>query len=389
MSDKLHADVSPSGAPRWMVCTPSVRLEKLFKGLVDEESEYAREGTLAHKFAECIFAQRFNTLPPSKVLVMLQEVQSDVMYNKQMRDYVYEYVDYVTEIYNEVRAKDPTAILLIEERIDVSMIVPEGFGHGDAIIIGDNCMYYFDLKYGMGVPVEAENNEQAMLYVYGLWDKYSHIYDIGYCQIHIFQPRINNTNDISYYVEEIIEWAENVCKPLAIKAFKGAGEFIAGEHCKFCKALHSCRKAAEHNLSIVSEEYRDPELLSPHEIVDILVRKAEFMSWIKAVSDYAAAQARRGVKYPGMKLVNGKADRVYANEEKVLQTLLAKGYTKKDLYNVSLKGIGDMEKLLGKAKFEAYLNGLVIKPTGAPSLVPVTDKRPEIGSAASAMKDFS
>jgi hypothetical protein len=337
MSDKKHADVSPSGAPRWMVCTPSVRLEKLFKGLVDEESEYSREGTLAHKFAECLFAQRFNTLPPSKVLVMLQEVQSDAMYNKQMQEYVYDYVDYVTEVFNEVRASDPRAILLIEEAIDVSKIIPEGFGHGDAIVIGNGYLHYFDLKYGMGVPVDAKENEQAMLYVYGLYDNYSHLHLINYCNIHIFQPRIDHTNQALYHVDQIIEWAEEVCKPQAEKAFKGVGKFIAGEHCRFCKAKHSCRKAAEHNLELVSKDYRDPEVLSPDEIVDILMRKSEFMSWIKAVSDFAAAQARKGVKYPGMKLVNGRADRVYANEEKVVQTLLDKGYTKKQLYNVSLK----------------------------------------------------
>ena len=159
-----HAILSASGASRWMACTPSARLEQQFE---NKTSEYAAEGTLAHELGELKLKKVLEGLSSRSFNSKLKKIQEDKLYTADMPDYVDVYVDTCLERYSEARAKTPDALFKIEQRLDFSEWVPEGFGTGDFVIIADGTMEVCDLKYGKGVPVSADNNKQMMLYALG------------------------------------------------------------------------------------------------------------------------------------------------------------------------------------------------------------------------------
>lgn len=384
-----HAKISPSAAHRWISCTPSIKLEEQFP---ESTSEYAEEGTTAHKLGEVLILEALKRKSPLWVVDQIQAVKATKYYSKELQRYAEEYRDYVLEQYATALSYDKQAKLFIEYKLDLSSVIPGSFGTGDVVIVSNNELHLIDLKYGKGVPVDAEENPQQMLYAKGAIDDFSLIYDIVRVIITIYQPRINNSNSWLTTAKHINNWVEEVAAPAAKRAFEGLGEFNAGHHCQFCRAKPMCKAFADYNLEIAREEFTDPDLLSPEEVSEILLKASIFTGWIKAVKDYAKEQALKGAKWPGMKLVEGKADRIYADEEAAAKTLIEDGwYSESAIYEKKLLGITAMELYLGKKLFAKYLEapGHVKKPTGAPTLVPATDKRPELNSHESAVADFS
>ncbi|HEX5555315.1 MAG TPA: DUF2800 domain-containing protein, partial [Chitinophagaceae bacterium] len=129
--------------------------------------------------------------------------------------------------------------------------------------------------------------------------------------------------------------------------------------------------------------------LDDEDISDILNRAKEFENWLKSVGDYALATAvNDGKKWPGLKLVEGRSNRVITEPDSVAKRLEALSYSQEQIWNKKIKGITDLEKLLGKKEFAAELGKWVVKPTGKPTLVPESDKREELSSTANAAADF-
>lgn len=387
-----HAKLSASGAHRWMHCTPSVLLEQeITKGKEEETSSFAEEGTAAHELAE--IKLRLYLDPQSRKLKgRLKKARSSEYYNSEMEEATDLYRDYVIEAYNEAKSfsENGDAILLIEERLDFSRWVPGGFGTGDALIIADSTIDVIDLKYGKGIPVSAEANPQMRLYALGALNTYGALYGIDSVGMTIFQPRLDSISTDAMDAKALLAWAQITVKPLAEMADKGEGEFHPGDHCKWCAARFTCRARAEKNLEVAAYEFRDPPELSMEEIAEILSKANDLQSWVSDVSSFALDQAEKhGVKFPGWKLVEGRSVRKYSNEDEVKKVLTSLGYTENEIYNMKLKGITDMTKLLGKKTFENMIGELIIKPAGKPTLVPESDKRKEISSAASAAEDFS
>lgn len=385
MSD--HAMLSPSGATRWMACPPSARLEEFFE---DSGSDFAREGTLAHALAELGLKAFFEIIDNDDAREQDSELKLDPMYGPTMQDYVDEYITFVIEEYEKSKKEDGGAVLFIERKLDLTAYIPESYGTGDAMIVSKNRLKIIDLKYGQGVRVSCENNKQMMLYGLGAFKDLEFMYDqIDIVEMTIYQPRMSNISTFEMPVSELLNWAETELKPKAKMAFDGAGEFSAGKHCVFCKAKTTCKALAEENLKLARFEFVDSFLLSDAEISEILDRADLFKNWINAVEDFAFKSALNGKKWPGYKLVQGRSNRKFTDETKIVEVLTDNFYTEEQIFKKSLRSLTELEKTLSKKKFEDLFSGLIYKPPGSPTLVPVTDKRSEYVLKADAADDFS
>ena len=374
MPPEKHAKLSASSAHRWMNCNPSANLEREF---ADRTSEAAAEGSAAHALCEHKLRKSLkmrSTRPVSKY-------DSD-----EMEMYTDSYVEFVLEQIEVAKQHCTDPFVLIEQRLDFSCYVPDGFGTGDCLIVADKLLHIIDFKYGLGVLVDAEDNPQMMLYALGALRLFDALYDIDTISMSIFQPRRENVSTWTITVAELEEWAEQTLRPKAELAFKGEGEFNPGPWCTFCKAAVKCRARAEEKLALARYEFAKPPLLTDEEIEDILSRLDDLTKWANEIAAYAQdAAINHGKQWNGFKLVEGRSIRKYSDESAVVAAATAAGY--RDIYKKSLIPITEMEKLMGKKTFAEILGGLVIKPQGKPTLVPASDKRPAIHTGAN--HDFS
>ena len=358
-----HALLSASSSKRWLNCPPSARL---CAEVEDTTSEYAKEGTDAHTLCEYKVKKMLG-------IDMQDPTNSLSYYNEEMERCAEEYASYILEIIEEAKqyCKDP--LVLIEQRLDFSRYVPDGFGTGDCLIIADKTLHIIDFKYGKGVEVDSEDNPQMMCYAVGALELFDNLYDIENVCMVIYQPRIENISVSSMNITELYNWAENTLKPIAELAYEGKGEFKAGDHCQFCKIKATCRKRAEYNMELAKYDFEEPAELTDEEVSEILIKSGDLVSWVSDVKEYALNQAIQGKNYPNLKLVEGRSNRKYLNEEEAAKAVIAAGY---DPYEKKLLGITSMTSLLGKTKFNEVLGKLIYKPQGKPTLVLESDKRP-------------
>ena len=368
MAKNKHAVLSASSAHRWLNCTPSARLELEFS---DRETDAAAEGTAAHALAEHKLRRALKQRSKRPVS----------QYNcDEMEEYIDDYVSFVLETLAEIKTSCCDPIVLIEQRLDFSKYVLSGFGTGDCVIVADKTLHIIDLKYGQGILVEAENNPQMMLYALGALDLYDGLYDIERVSMTIFQPRRENVSTWTISAEQLKHWAEHTLIPKAQTAFEGGGEYCPGMWCTFCKAKVQCRARAEEKLQLAQYEFAPSPLLSDEEIEDILEKLDDLTKWANEIAAYAQdAALNHGKEWRGFKVVEGRSNRKYTDEAAVAEAANAAGY--QDIYKRSLIPITEMEKLMGKKEFQNILGGLVYKPPGKPTLVPITDKRPAISNA--------
>lgn len=384
-SARKHALLSASGASRWLNCTPSARIEEKIK---ETRSVHADEGTLAHEFANFELEKHFGRITEKEYSRETKKLRKHELYSDEMGGEVAKYVDYVIETFNVANTQKGGATIQIEEQLDFSHIVEQGFGTGDSVVIADGVMEISDLKYGKGVKVFAKENPQLMLYGLGALRIFELAYEIETVRLTIFQPRLDHVDSWEISVADLYAWAENEVQPKSKLAYEGEGELKVGDWCKFCKAKAMCRATAEHNLELAKHEFRDPHRLSDEELIDIYSRIDLLVDWANSIGKYMLDEAVSGKDWPGFKVVEGRSNRKWADELKVIAKLEELGYKKPDFTKETLKGITDIERLLGKADFAPNLNSLVIKPQGAPTLVSESDKRPAMG-IEQAKKDFS
>ena len=289
------------------------------------------------------------------------------------------YAYYVSDKIETIRKSCPDAVVLVEQRLDFSNYAEGGFGTGDLVIVADDVIQVIDFKYGQGVAVSAENNPQMMLYALGALNLYDYLYDVKTVQTAIVQPRLNSISEWEITVPELLDWAENTLKPIAELAANGEGEFKAGSHCRFCKLRAACRKRAEHMLETAKYEFKKPPQLTDDEIADVLTIASDLAKWADDVFAYAQAKAiNEGRKWRGFKVVESGTKRRYSDEKKIAEICRANGYRLSKIYKQSLIGITDMEKLMGKKKFNELLGDYIIKPKGKLTLVPESDRREEV-----------
>lgn len=371
----VHAVLSASSSHRWLECPPSAKLNA---EIADKASEYAQQGSLAHELAEYKIKSFLggNVKDPTDSLTY---------FDQEMADCTDSYAEYVAEQVAKAKehCKDP--IVLVEQRLDFSKWVPQSFGTGDTVIVADDVLTIIDLKYGVGILVEAEKNPQMMCYALGALQLFDGIYDINKVSMTIFQPRREHISTYEITKEELLKWADTVLAPTAQLAASGDGEFKAGAHCQFCKVKATCRKRAEYNLELARYDFEMPATLEDKEIEVILSKVDELIAWGSDIKEYALQSALNGKQWSNWKLVEGRSNRRYTDETVVADAIKAAGY---DPYEHKVLGITAMTKLLGKTKFEKLLSGYLEKPQGKPTLVPMSDKRPAINKAVEAADDF-
>lgn len=361
--DRTHALLSASSSKRWLTCTPSARLEEHEP---ERKSAYAEEGTKAHELAEKMLKGFLNNTP--------YKISAD---EKDIYAELEEYIDYVIETYNEYKAKNKYTIMFLETRLNFSNFVPQGFGTGDVLIVSDKTLHVIDLKFGKGVRVNAEHNEQLRLYGIGALNFVSNLYEIDTIKMTIHQPRLHHVTTETLEVKELLTWANEI-KPIAEKAYRGEGELVTGDHCRFCKIKLKCRKVKEEMIENLKIDV-EPKDLSNDEIAKLLELLPRIKSYIKELEDYALANALNGEKFKGFKVVEGRSRRVIKNEPFALKVLTeVGGFETFEVTETKLLGLTKLEKVVGAKKLTEILGDLIEKAQGAPTLVPDSDPRTEL-----------
>ena len=366
---RAHALLSASSAHRWLACPPSAVAAEMYP---PADTDFTREGTLAHEVAEVIAREQVQGI----------ECQApgwpDGTTN-EMIECADGYADYIQE-----QLKSDDAIVLLEQRVDFSPWVPDGFGTCDCIILQGDVMTVIDYKYGQGVAVSAVDNPQMKLYALGALNDYGIAYDVTHVEMHIYQPRINNVSDCSMMVEDLMEWAEKVVKPTAAKAAKGKGSYCAGEWCRFCPHAGRCRTLTKTCTEYVeTHQFRaSVPVLASHEVAEVLAMEALVTLWLKRVKSQALDTLMIGGEIPGWKLVEGKpGNRKWTDELEVAGKLKEAGYGLEEITETKLLSPAAMDKTIGKKKVAELLEGMIDRSPGAPTVVPASDKRPAYNRA--------
>lgn len=376
-----HAKLSASGSKKWLNCPLSVKLESK---IPNESSTYAEEGTKAHELSELKLRRKLNLIG--------NKVYADELSKLSFDDEMDKYTDYYCDAVLGIVYKYDLnySMVKLEERVDFSPWVIEGFGTSDVIVISNNVLEIIDLKYGKGVLVSAENNPQLMLYALGVLNDYGYLYNIEKVIMTIVQPRLDNISSFSISIPELLEWGKDV-RVRASKAYNGEGECIVGKHCDegFCRAKPICKAYADERLKLAKFEFKHPQELSNDDIADILEKVDGLVKWGKTVKDYALSQALQGVEFKGFKVVEGKSNRIFKIEEQeIIKILQNGGFKVEDVCETSLKSLSTLEKLLGKEDFKSILGDYVIKPAGKPTLVSIDDVRPIFNNSVNDFKNI-
>ena len=360
-----HALLNASSSHRWLTCPPLPRLENFFE---KEVSEVANEGTDAHRLSEYKLRK-----------VLGEKVRKPKLkyFDKDMDNYTDDYVNYIVETIENIKKSTKDPIVLVEQRLDFSNYVPDGFGTGDCIIIADKILHIIDLKYGRGVEVSAEENPQMMLYALGALNIYDALYDIDEVVMTIFQPRKYNISSSKNSVEELKNWADTVLKEKAELAFNGLGVVTYGPWCQFSNCNVVLRARKDYHDKLMRFQLCSPHLLNDAEIEEVLEHIDDLVKWASEIKEYATKITLENDKeWSNYKLVEGRSIRKIKDEERVAEILKENGYN--DIYRTSLLTLTELQKLLGKDKFNELLGDYIIKPEGKPTLVLKSDKRKEI-----------
>ena len=394
-----HAVLSASSSKQWLHCPPSARLQENFP---NESSVYAEEGTWAHELCEYKvkkYLHERKKRPQSEFFTEEIEQATDV------------YAEFVISIIEEMRRNGCEPLCFVEERLDFSNIVPEGFGTGDMIILGKDeqgrgLLHICDYKNGKGVFVDAHENSQMMLYATGALNAYGYIYEIETVRMSIIQPRLENISTYEMSAANLRDWGESI-RPIAQMAFEGKGEQHPGDWCRFCRAKPVCKACMEEALALAREEFLDldvgaltedaeetdatapynadtstpvfkaPGLVSFAELVKVLPTLNRISSWIESVFAFVSGEAiNHAVPVEGYKVVEGRSKRIFTDTKAVIKAAESEGYT--DIYKQELLTLTEFEKMMGKKKFAEILGQYVTKPPGKLALVPESDPRPAV-----------
>ncbi len=380
----MHALLSASSSHRWLHCPPSARLEEQFP---DTTSDSAKEGTLAHEIAE-LKVRRYVVEPISTRTynASLKKLKEHPLYLKEMDGGTDAYLEYVKELMLSYQGTKP--YVQVEKRVSYDAYAKDGFGTADCIILAESDLHIVDFKYGRRNWVSAKDNPQLKLYALGVVDEYSLFYDIRNVHMHIFQPRMGNTDSDQIAVIDLKAWGESI-KPIAEMAHLGLGEQDYDEEiCKFCRAKAICTSRAEKNLELAKEDFKKPPLLSHFE-VGALIKKAEDLAkWASDLKDWALGEVLKGADVPGWKAVAGRTSRSFTDQDQAFAALVGSGIDENMLYERKPLTLAAVETLVGKKPFQETVSDYVRVSPGKPTLVDGNDKRDAI-TKATAQEDFN
>ena len=374
-----HALLSASGSKRWMMCTPSARLEatlpeqKKPKGAFD----FSAEGTLAHSLSEIRLRLQFNQIGHDEYEREYEIIKTHPIYqsytSNEQADFEANVDNYVLYVRSQIGEGD---VPLFEQRVDFSDWVPDGFGTADVVILSKHSIRVIDLKFGKGIPIHAQDNPQLRLYALGAWSKFKEEWpDIREVSYTIHQPRLDSISTDGTSLSKLVEWANYYVKAKAKKAWAGSGEFLPGEWCQFCKAKAQCRARADFNSELARMEFRTPALLDEEEVAQVLSKAQSLRTWAADVEDYALNKAiQENIIPPGYKLGTSITHRTITDKALAATVLLEHGFKEQDILEPSkLKPITALEKLGPKNHISNILSSLIQRPEGSPKLVRVKE----------------
>lgn len=372
-----HAILSASSAHKWLICTPSARLEEKFP---NKTSEYMAEGTLAHEIAEFKVRSYFlEPIPKATYTRRLNKLKKEEHFENEMLNHTDTYLEYIK---GEAMKTNSKPFIVVEQKVDFSKYVPEGFGTTDCILISGDTLHVVDFKYGKGVKVDAEDNPQMKLYALGAFEQFGIFYPISKIKMTIIQPRIDNISETEITLAELLDWGTNIVKPQAEKAFMGLGNYAQGEHCRFCRAKGACEFRATENMKVIEEVKEITGVVSNEQLGEILTKTDGVEQWIKDMRGYALELLLKGENVNGWKAVEGKSNRKIVDIDKAFEILEANGYDQAILYEKKPITLTQLEKVVGKTKLIDAIGDYIEKPKGAPTLVKETDKRPNFRQSA-------
>lgn len=386
-AERDHALLSASGAHRWLLCTPSAKLEEQFP---DTTSEAAREGTLAHELAELKVRNYFNPADISKrkLNAQIKKMKENELWQDEMLGHTDTYIDYIRDVSIKLPSQPYVAV---EKRLDLGAYVPEGFGTADCIMLQGEDLFVLDFKYGKGVPVSAEENPQMMLYALGAYKAYCFLYPISRIHMSIIQPRLDNISEWECSLEELLKFGQYVSERAAL-AVKGEGDFCPGEkQCRFCRAKQQCRARADHNIRMAfsPDKGKMPPLISSEEAGRYLLEGEDLEKWLKDLKEWALAECLAGKQVPGWKAVEGRGSRDWTDMDAAFEKLTKSGVTEEAmLWEKKPLTLAQVEKMVGKKDFQDAVGEFVVKKPGKPALVKESDKREAITNRVTAAEAF-
>lgn len=379
--EKKHALLSASSSHKWLVCTPSAKLEEQFE---NKTSSYMAEGTLAHAIAE--FKTRnyfFGGITKRSYNAQMKKFEKEEFYDKEMQVHTDTYLEYLKGIALQTATKPFVAI---EQTVDYSKYVPEGFGTADFLMISGDTLHIIDFKYGKGKFVEVEDNPQMKLYALGALEQFKILYPITKIKMSIVQPRKDNITEFEMPSGMLEMWGNTVVKAQAEKAFKGEGDFVPGEHCGFCRAKGLCRFRNDKNLKAY-EEAKNTAILTNTELGLVLLKTEGLAEWVKDLENTALEQILEGHEVAGWKAVEGRSNRKITDVDKAFEILSANGIEEALLYERKPLTLTALEKVVGKKELTQAIGDYIEKPKGAPTLAKISDKRSNY-KESSAAEDF-
>ena len=382
--ERAHAKLSASGASRWATCPGSVQMED---GIPDKESIYAQEGTLAHEMSELKLKHYLDPkgFGKRKLNTAIKKLKENELYQAEMESYTDTYVDFIKE---KALSFPSNPYIEIEKRVDFSRWVDGGFGTCDCVLIHGSTLSIIDLKYGKGVPVSSEQNEQLILYALGAYDAFNLIYNLDKIELNIVQPRINNFSTWEISLTELLLWGDYF-KVQAEKALGGNGELVpSAKACKFCKARDICTARAENNLSLESEIKLKPNEIPKDKLYEYISRGEDIAKWVADLKAYALDMCLKGEDVKGLKAVAGRTSRSWTNQDEAINKLIEGGIDEAIIYDKVPLTLAKLEKALGKQQFTALVGDMVVTSEGKPTLVFENDKRPAITNTVNATSIF-
>lgn len=368
-----HALLGASSAARWIACTPSARATE---SLPDEETKYAAEGTRAHELCEYTLRHNLagwedgNPFDP-----MYDWYGGEGTVTPEMLKAANQYVSFIHDLWVGFSCRPG---VFIEQQVDVSRWVPGGFGTCDCLLIGGGLLHIIDFKYGQGVPVNPERNPQLMYYALGAYELFRETDEIEVVRMSIVQPRMQEEPQTwELPLADLLTWAREVLQPAAKLAWRGEGEFVTGEHCRFCKAHPNCRAWKDKYGPLAGfEPYPEPATLSDEELGEWLQKLEGLAAYAKDLEEYAQQALLGGRSLPGWKLVQGRSTRKWTDQDAAFQQMEHDGIDEAMLYIRTPISLTAAEKMIGKKKFAETMSAFITRAPGAPKLAAASDPRP-------------
>lgn len=366
-----HALLGASSAARWIACTPSARATESLPG---GTSKYAEEGTRAHELCEKALRYKLAKWEAGIPFDLLSDWAQQSM-PTEMFNAVCRYTSFIHELWVGFSCRPG---VFIEQEVDVSRWVPQGFGTCDCLLIGDGILHIIDFKYGQGVPVNPEHNPQLMYYALGAYALFEGIEEIDTVRLSIVQPRMQEEPQTwELPLADLLTWAREVLQPAAELAWKGEGVYHPGGHCRFCKAYPSCRAWQKQYGPLAGfEPYPEPATLSDEELGEWLQKLEGLAAYAKDLEEYAQQALLDGRSLPGWKLVQGRSTRKWTDQDAAFQQMEHDGIDEAMLYTRTPISLTAAEKMIGKKKFAETMSAFITRAPGAPKLATASDPRP-------------